>query len=250
MSSAYIDEVFASIQGEGPSVGRRHIFTRFIGCDLRCGFCDTPGAVLPERGEAPRSCRAQMASGSFERELLPNPIDMPLLTILCERLRVPGSSRPVLSLTGGEPLLQVAFLREWLPAVAGTFQVYLETNGIHADALQRIAALVDVVSMDLKLPSATGEKPRWEEHRRFLEAAQGRETVVKVVITAGTVMDDIIEAAELVAELDRSLPFVIQPAGGNQAPPAERLMAMQNRVLTVLEDVRVIPQVHRLLQVP
>ena len=36
-----INEIFTSIQGEGPDVGRPAIFIRLAGCNLKCSFCDT-----------------------------------------------------------------------------------------------------------------------------------------------------------------------------------------------------------------
>ena len=41
--SASLVEVFSSVQGEGPEVGRTTVFVRFGGCDLRCRWCDSPG---------------------------------------------------------------------------------------------------------------------------------------------------------------------------------------------------------------
>lgn len=45
-----LNEVYLSIQGEGPRVGKRTIFTRFAGCNLRCSgwACDTPHAIDPK----------------------------------------------------------------------------------------------------------------------------------------------------------------------------------------------------------
>lgn len=250
MISAMIDEVFASVQGEGPWVGQRHIFVRFIGCDLRCAYCDTPDAVKNTPAAGARNCRAQASPGSFERESVPNPLSPAGLSGLCARLRIPGPSRPVISLTGGEPLLQLAFLREWLSSERKTFRIYLETSGVHHEEMRSLAGLIDVVSMDIKLPSATGQRAHWDEHRKFLSATEGAERFVKAVITTSTAPDEILTAARLVAEQDRTVPFIIQPASGPMSPGSESLILFQDLALEILEDVRVIPQVHKVLQLP
>ena len=42
-SGQYLDiqEIFPTIQGEGPRVGTPSIFIRLGGCNLACTFCDT-----------------------------------------------------------------------------------------------------------------------------------------------------------------------------------------------------------------
>ncbi len=250
MEQAYVDEIFASIQGEGPFVGQRQVFVRFQGCDLRCAYCDTPDSVRGKERTGASSCRAQVSTGSFEREMLPNPLTGDVLAERCARLHVPGPARTVVSLTGGEPLLQRGFLRQWLPDIGRTCTLYLETSGVHHEAMSELAAHVDVVSMDMKLPSATGQRGRWDDHRRFLEAAAGTDLFVKAVVTGSTMADDIIQAARLIADHDSSVPFVLQPASGSFAPSAEMLVLWQAIALGIVGDVRVIPQVHKIIQVP
>ena len=38
----FVDEIFASIQGEGTDSGLPCIFVRLYGCNVKCKYCDTP----------------------------------------------------------------------------------------------------------------------------------------------------------------------------------------------------------------
>ncbi len=46
-----IAEIFRSLQGEGRLTGVESIFVRTSGCNLRCGYCDTPYASWTPQGE-------------------------------------------------------------------------------------------------------------------------------------------------------------------------------------------------------
>lgn len=50
MASLRIAEIFSSIQGEGTWVGTPSTFVRVSGCNLRCGWCDTPYASWEPEG--------------------------------------------------------------------------------------------------------------------------------------------------------------------------------------------------------
>ncbi len=251
MKDAHVEEIFSSMQGEGLWVGQRHIFVRFSGCDIRCCYCDTPEAVQStDGGGTPRSCRVQRSTDSAEYERVPNPLSRRQLTEFCTRLIVRGPSYPTLSLTGGEPLLQHQFLVEWLPHMRKDFRIYLETSGIHYRAMEDLRNLVDVVSMDFKLPSATGLGPFWDEHSRFLSTVRRKSVFVKVVTTRDTLQEDILTSAKIIAGIDGSIPLIIQPVSGRLAPDSIMLIELQNAALRILQDVRVIPQVHKILHMP
>lgn len=245
MHAAYIYEIFSSVQGEGPHVGRRHLFVRFLGCDIRCRFCDTPAVHYRDV-----PCRLQKATGSPEYRLVSNPVSADEATSYVHGLAVWGPSRPWLSLTGGEPLLQKDFLLSFLPKLRPVFDLYLETNGIHYPAMRDIVNLIDTVSMDFKLPSSTGLLPFWEEHAEFLSVCRGRDVFVKTVVTCNTTDDDIVSCVEIISKIDDTIPLIIQPATGSFAPPAARLLFIQDYALTKLKDVRIIPQVHKILDLP
>jgi 7-carboxy-7-deazaguanine synthase len=251
MNRARLNEIFASVQGEGPWIGERHIFIRFQGCDIRCRYCDTPSATVGIEDLETQYCMVQASTGPgavYEKIL--NPISAHLLTELCSRLVIPGPSRSTISLTGGEPLTQLPFLLEWLPSVKEQFLIYLETNGIHDEAMMSLHGLVDVVSMDFKLPSATGLRSFWDEHQRFLSAAGSSSIFIKAVVTRDTSKDDVLQSARLIAMQNNSIPFILQPAGGPLAPDSKRLIDFQEAALRTLKDVRIIPQAHKILKVP
>ncbi len=254
MHDARVYEIFASIQGEGLWIGQRHIFIRFQGCDIHCGYCDTPAARSLELGEAEVSehyCSTQTRPfPRADQQQVRNPVSADDLSALCARLIIPGPSQQVISLTGGEPLLQSDFLVGWLPQIKGRYLVYLETNGIHARAMKAVYDLVDVVSMDFKLPSATGLRPFWKEHEKFLAVCKGKEVFVKAVVTRNTTKEDVQMSARIIASDDISIPLVLQPAGGDFSPDTAMLLELQNEALQVIADVRVIPQIHRILGVP
>jgi 7-carboxy-7-deazaguanine synthase len=251
MERAMIHEIFTSIQGEGPWIGERHIFVRFVGCDLRCRYCDTPNIIQVKHDDSSlKFCRIQTVPDLNKYEEVPNPVSVAELTAFCTRYIIPGPSRPILSLTGGEPLLNGVFLAEWLPKARNTFKIYLETNGIHAGTMHDLRDVIDIVSIDFKLPTATGLRPFWEEHKQFLSAARGISLFVKSVVTRDTKSGDIATAARIIAGFDRSIPFILQPASGPYAPDSATLIEFQRIALGLIEDVRVIPQVHKILHLP
>ena len=144
---AYISEIYASVQGEGPSTGEAQIFVRLAGCPLRCTYCDTPNSLVA-RGHPSLTVK----------EVLRN----------VSRLNKARRIRTV-SITGGEPLAHIRFLEELLPALQKRgYRVYLETAGVHPQNLNLIEASCDVIAMDMKLPSAVG-RTFWTEHEADLK---------------------------------------------------------------------------------
>lgn len=222
MKKARITEVFSSIQGEGLYAGEEHIFVRFYGCNLACLFCDE-------------------ATKKIFTEYSPDELGE----------RIFQEEGNTISLTGGEPLLYVDFLKELLPILKREARnIYLETNGTLKEELLEILDYTDIISMDFKLPSSTGMRAYWDEHAQFLKEAVKKEVFVKVVVTGGTVLSDIEKAISIVKYIDRDIPFIIQPAsyaGGIEK--VELLDIFFDRAKEDLNNVRIIPQIHKILGV-
>ncbi len=239
-----IIEIFSSLQGEGTRLGERHLFVRFQGCSIGCQYCDTPTSFIQNE-----YCRVERVPFTKQFENYPNPVSIRQLNeILSDFTDV-----KVLSITGGEPLESTDFLVEWLPTLQGRYQILLETAGIHYEELARLLPWINIISMDLKLPSVTGVAAQWEAHRRFITLGRDKELYIKVVVSAATKADDWSEAVRLVAAANPMIPFILQPASDfaafRQAPALEQLAAWQVEAQQVLQDVRVIPQLHKMLRV-
>lgn len=111
-------EIFASLQGEGPSAGRPCAFVRLSRCNLACQWCDTAytwrftGDNRPHRDNAAHDRKANQVELSEED--------------VAARITALGQDRLVI--TGGEPLLQGAALARMLVHLPG-MAVEIETNG-------------------------------------------------------------------------------------------------------------------------
>lgn len=227
MVSPKITEIFSSIQGEGIYAGQPQIFIRFAKCNLGCAFCDT----VKKNGKAYSAFQV---------------LDM------INRLNISGAVDTV-AITGGEPLLYVDFLTRLLPILKKrNLKVYLETNGTLPSALEGVLRFVDTIAMDIKLPSGQKvNRASWARHRDFLNLAKKKDVFVKIVVTDKTTKEEIKKAISIVDDMDPQIPLVLQPV-----TPANRvkkrvslnkLIEFQQLAKRVLDDVRIIPQIHKAL---
>ena len=265
-------EIFWSVQGEGTQVGLPSVFVRFGECDLRCAWCDSPGTW--QRAER---CRIERdpGAGTFETRENPVPVEDAAEAVLRlhaasgRQARLPAG--PLVSLTGGEPLLQADAVAELVASLRARSQApcrfLLETHGLARDALARIVSEIDVVSMDWKLASDVrrAADPRHgsvadfhDAHDAFLACARkglraGGSVYVKVVVTPASRDDEIDEACRRIALQAPGTTLVLQPvtpfASVREDPSAARLLALLKRCRDQLTDVRVIPQTHKSLGV-
>ncbi len=231
ISKAKVLEIFQSVQGEGRYVGARQVFVRFFECNMHCVWCDTPYSI----GDSSKT------TGKFKEYSL---------TELMTKVKDLWHHCHSVSLTGGEPLLQADFIKELIPHLKKSHMpVYLDTNGTLPDELKKIIKGVDTIAMDLKLPSSTKDKIYWKEHEAFLKIAQEKEVFVKTVISNDTDPSEVRQAAKLVAKIDDQILFILQP---NFFEMKEGVVAkcveLQKDCLKILNDVRIVPQLHKYLK--
>lgn len=238
--SAPVVEVFASFQGEGLYVGVPQVFVRLAGCDLDCIYCDTRYART-----APDRCRIYVGE---DHETLPNPVSVEDLVTAVNIWR--GMVRSV-SITGGEPLLHPEFVAALAHQLKNrSFDVHLETAGHLPDALQTVAAPVNVIAADIKLPSTLSEPIQEAAMRRFWELAGRMNSFAKIVVTADVSVDELNSTCAEIAAQIRPVPAVIQPCtptGGCEPPDFDRLWLLAQAAREWFSAIRVIPQCHKIL---
>ncbi len=125
-NSLPVSEMFYSLQGEGPSIGRPAIFIRLWGCNLRCKWCDTPFAYHTKDGDNDYT-------------------DMKIYQMV-EEIRELANLRPLVVITGGEPLMHNNSLVTLVRALRkhGYRYIEIETNGtlLPPDELKNVCIFI------------------------------------------------------------------------------------------------------------
>ena len=128
---------------------------------------------------------------------------------------------------------------------------YLETNGILYQELAEIIDDIDIIAMDIKLPSSTKEKPYWQEHAEFLKLARRKDVFLKAVITVDTTPDDVAKAVDLVTSVAPEVLLILQPNTFElKDGVVAKCVEYQNYCLKYLPHVRILPQMHKFMKIP
>ena len=173
-------EIFASVQGEGPSAGAPVAFARLSRCNLACVWCDTAYTWHFE-GDA----RPHRSGSTFERRA--NQITLEVAEV-AQHIRALGQKRLVV--TGGEPLLQAGPLARLLEDL-DDMTVEIETNGT-TRAPPRLDIRIDQYNVSPKLahsgnPAALALLPE-----RLAAYAADPRAWFKFVIAAPSDVDDVL----------------------------------------------------------
>ncbi len=132
-------EIFASLQGEGPSAGTPVAFMRLSRCNLACVWCDTAYTWHFDGDE-----RQHRDGKTFDRKA--NQVTLEVADV-AERIEALGQKRLVI--TGGEPLMQGGALADLL-ALLPDLEIEIETNGT-TKAPSHVDVRVDQYNVSPKL---------------------------------------------------------------------------------------------------
>lgn len=169
-----LNELFASLQGEGMYAGTPMLFIRTSTCNLRCSWCDQPDSVA--EGFRGHTLKA-----------LPTPA-----SDIFQWARRHPDYRHV-CITGGEPTLQdLSPLTSLLKGFQ--YKLHLETNGTHCPGWIHS---IDHICLSPKRDSNV--------HRDMWELA----SEVKIIIDEDSTIEQVQEVLNIV---DEDVPVYLQPA--------------------------------------
>lgn len=229
-----IKEVFESVQGEAKFLGAKQLFIRFCGCNLSCDFCDTD---FKEDDAQEFNCEKLISKiQNFNLKNIHS-----------------------ISLTGGEPLLHVDFLKIFLSKIQNLkeqfgFKIFLETNGTLYLHFEKVVDLIDIVSMDLKLESATGKISCFDDNTKFLQIAKenDKDIFTKIVFNDKILIDEIQACAKIASKFNVAI--FLQPEASflenllkSRQNCQVSLEKIHDMFLNLYKNVYLVPQVHKFL---
>jgi len=232
-----LSEIFTSIEGEGILFGTKTMFVRLAGCPLKCHWCDTPYALPLDSGS---DYSVDEAKDLISKSLHPNTYKV--------------------NFTGGEPLVQHEAVIELAKFVRQKgIRTYLESACYDAARFAKVLPHIDLVKVEFKLKDS---KVVDEKHYGVLLQSEldclklaidsGKTTYIKVVVTNSSSLK---EFKELVHEVFRAARpaeiagFIIQPSYKIDEPTLDVLFGFYDAVYPVYDQVRVVPQLHKVIGV-
>jgi 7-carboxy-7-deazaguanine synthase len=232
-----LNEIFTSIEGEGILFGTKTMFVRLAGCPLKCHWCDTPYALPMDSGSD--------YSIDEVKELISNSLH-------------PNTYK--VNFTGGEPLVQHEAVIELAKFVRQNgIKTYLESACYDTARFAKVLPHIDLVKVEFKLKDS---KVVAEKHYGSLLGSEldclklaigsGKTTYIKVVVTN---LSSLKEFKELVHEVFRAAKpaeiagFIIQPSYKIDEPTLDVLFGFYDAVYPVYDQVRVVPQLHKVIGV-
>ena len=151
------------------------------------------------------------------------------------------------SLTGGEPLLHADFINEFIPLLFDT-KIYLETNATLSEELLKVKDKIDIISADIKIPSSTG-KNTFALHNEFLSNCDGIFTFAKIVFDQNITNDEIETCTNIGKKY--GIELILQPkmSGNKMSIDNDFCQNIFDKFLKLYPNIRLIPQVHKFLDV-
>lgn len=231
-------EIFTSLEGEGILYGTKTLFVRLAGCPFTCFYCDTKESLPLDSG--------------IEYDL------KEACTLIDEHLE--GKTYKV-NFTGGDPLIQAEAVAELAKHVQTKhIPTYLESSCFDAKKFTHVLPYIDFVKIELKTQDsefvdAKHYSTLLENALQCLDSAikSKKSTYIKIVVSAKTELESIeslVKQIFKIVEPKDLKGFIIQPTYGIAEPTLQKLLSFYDIVYQFYSEVRVVPQLHKLIGAP
>lgn len=233
---ARVSEIFTSIEGEGIFVGKKTMFIRLSGCHLKCRWCDTKYALPLDSGT---DYQIDEIKDLIIKELRPFTYKV--------------------NFTGGEPLLQIEAVTQLADFIKRhtNLKTYIESSCFDSELFSKILPYMDICKAEFKTEDSKVVKDEDYDNLlineiRCLELAvqNSKTTYIKIVVTNSTKLDSF---KNLVYNISKKIKpsdimgFIIQPSDIIDQPTVNKLLDIYDIVQPMFPEVRIIPQLHKVI---
>ena len=231
-------EIFTSVEGEGIFYGTKTLFVRLAGCHFTCFYCDTLDALPMDSGT---EYSIEEACKKIDENLKENTFKV--------------------NFTGGEPLIQYEQVGEMAKHVQSlNIPTYLESSCFDSKKFKHVLPFIDFVKIEFKTKDA--DFVDQQHYPNLIENAleclsysitSGKKTYVKIVVSSKTDQESIKELIEKIFKITKKNDIsglILQPTYGIAEPSLDHLLNLYDIVYPYYKDVRVIPQLHKLINAP
>jgi organic radical activating enzyme len=231
-------EIFTSVEGEGILFGTKTLFIRLAGCPFACFYCDTKESLPFDSGreysieEACKLIDSNLKNQTFK-----------------------------VNFTGGDPLIQYDAVAELARYVQSKkILTYLESSCFDSDKFNHVLPFIDIVKIEFKTKDS--DFVDLQHYDRLLKntmqclkssISAKKTTYIKVVVSSKTRTEDfgflVNEIFDVVSKEDID-GFIIQPTFGIAEPSLDLLLELYDIVYPHYINVKVVPQLHKLIGAP
>ncbi len=231
-------EIFTSIEGEGILYGTKTLFVRLAGCPYSCFYCDTLDALPLDSGE---EYSINEACDLIDKNLQENTYKV--------------------NFTGGEPLIQHEAVSELAKHVKSKgIPTYLESACFDSKKFLHVLPSIDFVKIEFKTVDSkfidTKHHPNLVKNTlECLEASinANKITYIKIVVSSNTEFNSFSELVGKIFKIASKKTisgFIIQPTTNVSEPTLEKLMEFYDVVYPYYDQVRIIPQLQKIINAP
>lgn len=231
-------EIFTSVEGEGILFGTKTLFVRLAGCPFTCFYCDTKESLPLDSGKEYSIDEAfKLIDSNLEDQTFK------------------------VNFTGGDPLIQHQAVAELAKYVQSKkIPTYFESSCFDSERFSNVLPYIDIVKIEFK--TRDSEFVDSKHYETLIENATEclelsvsakKTTYIKIVVSSKTKIDDfklLVNKIFNTISKEEINGFIIQPTFGVAEPSLNLLLEFYDVVFPHYRDVKVIPQLHKLIGAP